>query len=226
MATLELLARAFAQLGQTPKAVSVLQGVARVHAEARQRAARRQRALRALLELDPSDADAQRAAGALLERRARTAEDAIELIEDDEDFDDVVWSTTKSRRSRRDAARRRRSSDAEREAQIARLMAECEVFLRYGLRDKMVAQLQRVLELDADHVEAREKLKDALPQARRGRSGAVTQLLMLAEMVGGRRSGRGARVPARGAAARARATRRCASSSNALARGRPSAPTR
>jgi tetratricopeptide (TPR) repeat protein len=70
----------------------------------------------------------------------------------------------------------------EREAQVARLMAECEVFLRYGLRDKVVAQLKRVLEIDPRHIEAREKLKDAHLRQDNVHS-AVTQLRMLAEIV-------------------------------------------
>ncbi len=51
--------------------------------------------------------------------------------------------------------------DVAREAQIARLLTECEVFLRYGLKAKVIEQLKKVLELAPAHVEAREKLKDA-----------------------------------------------------------------
>jgi tetratricopeptide (TPR) repeat protein len=68
----------------------------------------------------------------------------------------------------------------ERETQIARLMAECEVFMRYGLRDKVVPQLKRVLAIDPRHVDAREKLKEALKK--RGESAeAIAQLLVLAD---------------------------------------------
>jgi len=51
--------------------------------------------------------------------------------------------------------------DVAREAQIARLLTECEVFLRYGLKAKVIEQLRKVLDIAPDHVEAREKLKDA-----------------------------------------------------------------
>ena len=52
--------------------------------------------------------------------------------------------------------------DVAREAQIARLLTECEVFLRYGLKAKVVEQLRKVIEIAPDHVEARERLKDTL----------------------------------------------------------------
>ena len=69
--------------------------------------------------------------------------------------------------------------DVAREAQIARLLTECDVFLRYGLRDKVIAQLEEVLGLDPQHVEARERLKDAYIEAART-DDAVDQLLALA----------------------------------------------
>ncbi len=51
--------------------------------------------------------------------------------------------------------------DVAREAQIARLLTECEVFLRYGLKAKVIEQLKKVLDIAPAHVEARERLKDA-----------------------------------------------------------------
>jgi tetratricopeptide (TPR) repeat protein len=48
-----------------------------------------------------------------------------------------------------------------REAQIARLLTECEVFLRYGLKAKVIEQLLKVIDIAPGHVEAREKLKEA-----------------------------------------------------------------
>ncbi|MCA9603388.1 MAG: hypothetical protein KC417_15250, partial [Myxococcales bacterium] len=67
-------------------------------------------------------------------------------------------------------------------AQIARLLTECEVFERYGLRQKVIEQLNRVLVLDSRHQEARERLKEtflALGQIPE----AVEQLHALAEIV-------------------------------------------
>ncbi len=70
--------------------------------------------------------------------------------------------------------------DIAREAQIAKLLTACEVFLRYGLKDKVEEQLRHVLELDARHIEAREQLKDLLIE--RGEvSAAAAELLILSD---------------------------------------------
>ncbi len=75
----------------------------------------------------------------------------------------------------------------QREAQIARLLTECDVFMRYGLRQKVVEQLHAVLDLDPHHVEARERLKEQY-LARGEVEAAVGQLLMLAEILAEERS--------------------------------------
>ncbi|MDQ3037557.1 MAG: tetratricopeptide repeat protein, partial [Myxococcota bacterium] len=73
-----------------------------------------------------------------------------------------------------------------REAQIAKLLTECEVFLRYGLKQKVLDQLRRVLELDPMHVEARERLKDLLVE-RGDLDGAIGELFVLADLFAGQR---------------------------------------
>ncbi len=77
--------------------------------------------------------------------------------------------------------------DVLREAQIARLLTECDVFLRYGLKQKVVEQLHAVLELDPMHVEARERLKD-LHLADGRVADAVAELITLAEILAEGRS--------------------------------------
>src|SRR6185369_3241909 len=67
-----------------------------------------------------------------------------------------------------------------REAQIAKLLTECEVFLRYGLKQKVVEQLRRVLSIDPSHVEARERLKDVLVD-RGETTAAAAELVTLAD---------------------------------------------
>lgn len=177
-ATLGLLARAFEQIGQATKAVSVYKELARVHAEAG-RKAEEEHALRAVLSIDAGDADAQRRVDTLAQTNHEDS-NTIELIEADEELDDVlVVEEDPSVAAHRSAPP---LENWEREAQIARLMAECEVFLRYGLREKVIAQLQRVLEIDPSQIEAREKLKDAYLSGG-DKQAAVTQLRMLAELV-------------------------------------------
>ncbi|AKF06161.1 tetratricopeptide repeat protein [Sandaracinus amylolyticus] len=68
-----------------------------------------------------------------------------------------------------------------RDAQIAKLLTECEVFLRYGLKQKVVDQLRRVLEIEPEHVEARERLKDMLIE--RGEiAAAIDELMVLSDL--------------------------------------------
>ena len=67
------------------------------------------------------------------------------------------------------------------EAQVARLLTECDVFARYGLKSKILEQLRRAVALAPRHVEARERLKDALIEAGRTDE-AVEQLVALADI--------------------------------------------
>jgi tetratricopeptide (TPR) repeat protein len=183
--TLGLLAHAFDALGQGQKAVSVYKEIARIHAD-QLRPADEAEALRALLALDGSDNEARARLATLsqddtLELVADAdADEAVQVI-DEEEIDEVLIVDDEPQ----EAAVQPIAgplNETERQQQIARLMAECDVFLRYGLRDKVVAQLNRVLDLDPHHVEAREKLKDA--HLKRGEiDDAVTQLLILSETV-------------------------------------------
>ena len=72
--------------------------------------------------------------------------------------------------------------DVQREAQIARLLTECDVFMRYGLKQKVMEQLRAVLEIEPLHVEARERLKDLyLGQGQTVK--AMAELMTLAEIL-------------------------------------------
>ncbi|MFW5876925.1 MAG: tetratricopeptide repeat protein [Myxococcota bacterium] len=214
--TLELLARAFHLLGQTPKTISVYRETARILSE-QGKDEERVRILKRILELDPSDQEARQALAAQAEKsQARRAqveppasavvesgthaapdvddveeadiealdEDELEVLEPDEDDVIVVEEDAPVSEERTasqpeptagsGAAARPPSApapepaagqpsippDAEREAQIARLLTECDVFMRYGLKNKILGQLGQILELDPNHVEARERLKD------------------------------------------------------------------
>lgn len=79
-----------------------------------------------------------------------------------------------------EAARTSLPPEVAREAQIAKLLTECEVFLRYGLKQKVVEQLRRVLTIDPRHVEARERLKDVLVD-RGETTAAAAELVTLAD---------------------------------------------
>jgi pilus assembly protein FimV len=75
------------------------------------------------------------------------------------------------------------SADGERHAEeISKILAETDVYVKYGLHQKAIDHLRRVFSLDVDNVEARERLKDIfLSQGREAE--AEAELLRLAEVV-------------------------------------------
>ena len=69
--------------------------------------------------------------------------------------------------------------------EIAKLLTETEVYVKYGLQQKAVEHLRRVFALDEQNVEARERLKEILIE--QGREGeAVIELMRLAEITASR----------------------------------------
>jgi len=75
------------------------------------------------------------------------------------------------------------SADGERHAEeIQKILAETDVYVKYGLHHKAIDHLQRVFTLDADNVEARERLKDILI-SQGNELEAEHELLKLAELV-------------------------------------------
>jgi len=71
--------------------------------------------------------------------------------------------------------------DVAHEANVARLLTECDVFARYGLKEKVIGQLEEVARIAPDNVEGRERLKDAYLDAGRI-SDAVLQLHVLIDL--------------------------------------------
>lgn len=75
------------------------------------------------------------------------------------------------------------SAAGERHAEeIQKILAETDVYVKYGLHQKAVDHLRRVFALDADNVEARERLKDIFLSQGREQE-AEAELLRLAELV-------------------------------------------
>lgn len=81
-----------------------------------------------------------------------------------------------------DAPSHRGSSVAgeEHAEEIAKILTETDVYVKYGLHQKAIEHLRRVFALDADNVEARERLKDVLLSQGR-EAEAIAELLRLAE---------------------------------------------
>jgi pilus assembly protein FimV len=75
------------------------------------------------------------------------------------------------------------SADGERHAEeISKILAETDVYVKYGLHQKAVDHLRRVFTLDADNVEARERLKDIFLSQGHEQEAEV-ELMRLAEVV-------------------------------------------
>ncbi len=196
LSTLRLLARAFEQLGQIQKTVSVLKEVARICAE-ENRDAEQASVLRKIVTLAPGDAEARRDLSQLTNL---SADDVIEMEEDDYDSIEVEDDDEAPTRKRsglgvsnlagaaassasRMPSEPQRPAGEQKRAQVSRMLGECDVFMRYGLYDKMITQLHQVLDLDPTSIEARAKLKDVYLKTNRTNE-AVMQLIMLAEAVG------------------------------------------
>ena len=78
---------------------------------------------------------------------------------------------------------RRASAAGERHAEeISKILAETDVYVKYGLHQKAVDHLRRVFTLDAENVEAHERLKDIFISQGREQE-AEGELLKLAELV-------------------------------------------
>jgi tetratricopeptide (TPR) repeat protein len=180
--TLTLLARAFEQLGQTPKTVSVLKEIARLHAQ-EERRGEQGNVLRRILALDPTDTEARRD---LSEVRRLPTENSSSAIEVDEDDYDLLLEDDESNIVEEVPASgllHTAPPPTGVHAEVQRMLEEYAVFVRYGLTEKMIAQLNAILTLDPKNVDVREKLKDVLIKGRRN-SEAVAQLLCLAEQLG------------------------------------------
>jgi pilus assembly protein FimV len=209
--TLDLLARAFEQLGQAAKTISVLKELAKVYNDTG-RSNERVGAFKRIAALDPSDPDARavlatrasfnpetapppRATPAAADRARRGAsitfsELAIPQFQArEQDSAPVELSAPPSSTGERVAmARGLVETEAVVEdsgaSDVQRIIAEADVFVKYGLVERAAEHLRKVFDLDAGHAGARERLAAVLLQL--GRSAdAVAELETLAEQLVG-----------------------------------------
>ncbi|MCA9537897.1 MAG: tetratricopeptide repeat protein, partial [Myxococcales bacterium] len=159
-ATLELLAAAFAEIGQTVKAISVYRELARIHTEAGNDTGR-VAAWRKLLALDPDDAEARVALGGAAPAPVASGS-AINI-------GSGAWSVST-------ASGEIPLSPAD---QIARHLTDVELLLKYELREHAREQLQKVFLLDPHHEQGLLRLRDLALEAERT-DDAVDALLRLA----------------------------------------------
>jgi tetratricopeptide (TPR) repeat protein len=205
---LELLAEAFRTLGQKTKAVSVYRQISRLHADAG-RQSQQKHVLEKILELDPKDTEAgrelQMIVGGAPPRPSLSPEEADQELAAQAAAVHIVPELTQDEEPEvippapgapppvggpasqglvAPATPSPPYSTPPSDGQIKRLLSECDVFIRYGLKDKALSQLNRILDMDPANVEARQKLKD-LHLKNDEVTEALIHLLMLAEFTKG-----------------------------------------
>jgi tetratricopeptide (TPR) repeat protein len=163
--TLTLLAQAFRDLGQTSKTASVYKELARVHEE-RGHGGEARATWRKVLELVPDDPDAGDALGsgaAPQPTPVRASGPAMPF-----------GGSAPARAAPPPGARappviapppppgfaRPAAASATGADGIAKLLTEADVYVKYGLHEKAVDHLKRVLAIDAEHPDALDRLRD------------------------------------------------------------------
>jgi tetratricopeptide (TPR) repeat protein len=170
--TLELLARAFAELGQVPKAVSVYRELARLHEEDDNSAGRLE-AFRRILVLDPTDVEAISATGGGGRGRVQPQPLPSQVL-----FTQGITSTQGMQRLGAIAQPLEVLSPDE---QIRRHLSDVDLLLKYGLGDHALQTTDKVLALDPEHEATLVKRKDIAIAINR-RDEAIASILRLAAL--------------------------------------------
>ncbi|MBK8481625.1 MAG: tetratricopeptide repeat protein [Proteobacteria bacterium] len=197
--TLQHLAEAFQDLGQVPKTISVLKELARIQREGG-RPERATVTFERVLELAPDDAEARSALGSAVGAAGRSRsslQPALPALNSDEMpalpvvVERISPPTTGSAAHAPlpqsptlvevPAPLTALPSD-ERAENAARIVAEADVYIKYGLLDKAVGHLRQVFGYEPENIEARLRLADLYRQL--GRPGAAsTELLSVARTI-------------------------------------------
>ena len=227
-----LLAEALAPL-DVRKAISVWRELAELHAEARREEAR-DAAVRAALALDPTDGETRELAarwGLSLGPAAararlpvpRPASGTIESVVTSVQVVPPEFAPQDRSGMRSGMSRPGTSGLTPGLGDVARILSEAEVFVKYGLTERAVDHLRRIFTLEPQHREAREKLAAALVQIGRKREAAV-ELATLAGQLKSAGDGDAVAVAERALASIPAAPRPRASSGAAPRRRRPRRP--
>ena len=185
--TLNMLASAFLELGQLPKTVFVYRELAKLYDDTGQRDDARV-VYRRILELQPGDQQASEALGlappvpqpvpsapvvGVQTPASPPAQPAVAAIP----------AAPPVARAIRRVSAPVRAANAD---QTAKLLTETDVYIKYGLKDKAIEHLRKVLELDPEATAAYEKMRDihknANDTARAGE--AIASLMRLQHRLG------------------------------------------
>lgn len=192
--TLQHLAEAFQDLGQVPKTISVLKELARVQRESGH-PDRAGATFERVLELAPDDAEARAALAGVVGAAGRpqpSGQPALPALNSEEmPALPVVVERIGPPTASPNAALPQQPTLIEAPAPLAslpsddraenaaRIVAEADVYIKYGLLDKAVGHLRQVFGYQPENVEARLRLADLYRQL--GRPGAAsTELLAVA----------------------------------------------
>lgn len=161
---LNLLATAFRELGQLPKTIFVYRELAKLYEENGSKADA-QNVYRRVLELAPGDPQACAALGIAtapsspapaptpVEAPAQPKKDASSIR-----GAPVAGTATAAAAVVADAPAA--PAKAQNDEHVAKLLTETDVYIKYGLRDKAIEHLRRVIDIDRTSVVAFEKMRD------------------------------------------------------------------
>ncbi len=193
--TLALLAKAFEQLGQVAKTVSVTKEMGRIHKEAG-RSAESLAAFARALALDPSDEEAKQEC----QKAQKSAAKAIRPVMKAEPGAAITFSemaipqfllpkessatmsavTSSSELSTAQGPTFSPLHNPTGGAEVERLLSEADLFIKYNLLDRAVEHVRKVFDVAPEHVGARERMAFVLVQLGRSRE-AATQYALLGE---------------------------------------------
>ena len=172
--TLNLLAQAFRDLGQTSKTVSVFKELAHVYEE-KGRAQDARGTYQRILELAPDDADAAEALGGGAPATAPKAA-ALRSPAPGRPSGPAPRAPAPAPAAAPPAAAPARLSGPD---AIPRLLTETDVYVKYGLHPKAIEHLAKVFAIDPDNPDAHEKMRD-IHEAAGNRPAAVEAALKAA----------------------------------------------
>src|SRR5438477_7919161 len=193
--TLQMLAKAFQDLGQTTKTVSVLKELARVHADAG-RADEARQAYEQAAELAPDDPEVR--SGLQTAQRARPAAAARKAMAPPPPARTAPIPQPAGRTTRlaqpptapaKAVAPPARAAEPASASSIPKLLKETDVYVKYGLHDKALEHLRKIFASDPDNLEAHEKAKSLAAAGGRTQD-LIAELTVLVRLYTARRDRR------------------------------------
>src|SRR5438105_3249846 len=183
--TLQMLARAFQELGQVSKTVSVLKELARVHGDAG-RGDEAQKVYQKAAELAPDDAELK---SVLVRPAAVEASPVAPRVRVPTPAPVRAAVGSPARAAPIPTPMPMRPVEPAAPGTIGKLLKETEVYVKYGLHEKALDHLRKILAADPDNLEAHEKAK-TLALATNRQADAIVELATLVRLYAAQADGR------------------------------------